>query len=107
MDPEPIAIALGRYLDWSLPRWDHVARLDEMLLLTEAGADVERCVIDAVEDILKRQARIPARRAALESLRRDLPPAAVRGLVGEVRSGRLTGDEMIDRLRDLARVSRA
>ncbi len=104
--PEPIAVALGRYLEWSLPRWDEVARLDEMLLLTEAGADVERCVSAAMEDTLNRQARIPAKRAALDSLR-DRRPAALQGLVDEVRAGQLAGDEMIDRLRDLSRVDRA
>jgi hypothetical protein len=106
VDPEPIAIALGRYLEWSLPRWDEVARLDELLLLTEAGADAARCASAAVEDTLNRQARIPAKRAALESLR-GLGPAAIEGLIDEVRAGQLAGDEMISRLRDLSRVSRS
>lgn len=104
--PEPIGIALGRHLERSLPHWDEVARLDEMLLLTEAGADVERCVGAAMQDTLSRQARITAKRAALESLQ-GLAAAAIEGLVDEVRTGRLAGDDLIDRLRDLSRVNRA
>lgn len=103
--PEPIGIALGRHLERSLPHWDEVARLDEMLLLTEAGADVERCVGAAMQDTLSRRARIPAKRAALESLQ-GLDAAKIEGLVDAVRTGRLAGGDLIDRLRDLSRVNR-
>lgn len=103
--PEPIGLALGRYLESSLPRWDEVARLDEMLLLTDAAPEISRSVATAVEDNLRRHPRIPAKRSAIEALS-GLTSSAIEDLVNEVRAGRLVGEQLIERLRALSQVYR-
>jgi hypothetical protein len=101
-EPEPFGLALGRHLERSLPRWDEIARLDEMLVL---GGDDEiaATVGSAVEARRSRPARIPAKRAALAGLA-DLDPGAVVAVVEDVRAGRLAGDELLGRIRRLAGV---
>jgi hypothetical protein len=99
--PEPLELALGRYLEGSLPRWDEVARLDEMLIFTGAEDVVASSAREALNDILSRSARLPAKKTALEQLR-DFPPTPVESVVNEVRLGRLASDGLLQRLRELS-----
>jgi hypothetical protein len=101
--PEPFGLALGRYLERSIPRWDRIARLDEMLVLAHEQDDLAATVARARHDRLERAVRIPAKRAALRALR-ALPSEHVVAVVNDVRAGRLHGDELLGRIRELSEV---
>jgi hypothetical protein len=100
-DPEPFTIALGRHLERSLPRWDEIARLDEMLVLTRDERDLVTAVGRVVADRLGRPARIPTKRAALAELA-PLTAGAVAEVIEDVQSGLLAGDDLLGRIRGLA-----
>jgi hypothetical protein len=103
LSPEPFGLALGRYLEGSLPRWDEIARLDEMLVLTRDDDDLTALVGEAVHDHLDRPVRITAKRAALQALR-ALPSSDVVAVVNDVRAGHVGGDDLIRRIRGLSEV---
>jgi hypothetical protein len=100
-EPEPFTIALGRHLERSLPRWDEIARLDEMLVLTRDERDLVAAVGRVVTDRLGRPARIPAKRAALAELA-PLTATAVAEVIEDVQAGLLAGDDLLGRIRGLA-----
>jgi hypothetical protein len=102
-EPEPFAIAVGRHLERTRPRWDEIAHLDEMLVFAPDPDDVAATIERVITDRLRRPVRIPARRAALAALD-ELDSAAVVAVVDEVRAGGLGGDELLDRIRVLAGV---
>jgi len=100
--PEPLALALGRYLEGSLPRWDEIARLDDMLVFTHTDEDIAAAVRESLNDNLDRSVRIPAKKTALEHLR-NLPSGSLESAVNEVRAGRLAGDDLLQRLREVSK----
>jgi hypothetical protein len=105
-EPEPFGLALGRHLERSLPRWDEIARLDEMLVLAHDARDIVESAERALREGLGRAVRIPARREAQASLR-ALPADAVVAVVEDVRTGELRGDELIRRIRVLSEMGAA
>jgi len=100
--PEPLGLALGRYLQGSLPRWDEIARLDDMLVSTHTDEDVTAAVWESLNDHLNRSVRIPAKRTALEHLR-NLPSGSLESAVNDVRAGRLAGDGLLQRLHEVSK----
>lgn len=99
--PEPLELALGRYLARSLPQWDEVARLDDLLLLSEADQDISRSVQKALTDTLNRNVKIPARKKALTELAR-LSEESLEAVIREVRELQLSGENLIRRLREIS-----
>lgn len=99
--PEPLELALRRHLEKSLPRWDAVAPLDELLLLAQADEDVDAAAGEAMRDNLGRTARIPAKKRALASLA-DLDGELLISVLQDVRAGRLAGENLVGRLREIA-----
>lgn len=99
--PEPLELALRSYLEKSLPRWDEIARLDELLLLAHADEDITASVSEALSANLGRTAQIAAKKRAL----RDLESLAARpfeAVLVEVRARRLVGQDLIQRLREIS-----
>jgi len=99
--PEPLELALRRHLEKSLPRWDAVAPLDELLVLAQADEDVDAAAGEALRDNLGRTARIPAKKRALASLA-DLDGELLISVLQDVRAGRLAGENLVGRLREIA-----
>lgn len=98
--PEPLELALGRHFERSLPRWDEIAKLDEMLVLKDTDDEIA----GAVREILtkKRTAQIPAKKKALEAIR-SLSAEPFEDLLRDVRAGRLNGEDLIERLGRISR----
>lgn len=99
--PEPLGLALGRYLEGSLPRWDDVARLDDILMFNHAEEEIAAAVSESLDHHLNRSVKIPAKKTALEELG-NLPPDLVASVVVEVRAGALAGDNLVQRLREVS-----
>ena len=99
--PEPLELALRRYLERSLPRWDEIARMDEFLLFAGADDDVADSVSEALRRNLGRVARIHAKKVALGQLK-GLSADRVESILHDVRSGRLASEGLIARLRELS-----
>lgn len=102
--PEPLELALGRYLEETLPRWDEVARLEDVLRDGDGDQEVGAAVYAAMKSNLNRTFKIPSKAKALEELQ-NLPLTAVQSVVTEIREGRLVGDELIQRVREVSDVS--
>lgn len=103
MSPEPLALALGRYLEASLPRWDEITPLDQALVFAHAEEEIPGLVRDSFNKTLNRPVRIPAKKTALQQLQ-DLSPMTIGSVVNEVRAGQLARDTLIERIREVSEV---
>jgi hypothetical protein len=102
--PEPLELALGRYLDETLPRWDEVARLEDVLRDGDGEKEVGAAVYAAMKSNLSRTFKIPAKSKALEELQ-DIPLTTIQSVVTEIRESRLFGDGLIERVSEVSDVS--
>jgi hypothetical protein len=99
--PEPLGIALGRHFERCLPEWERVADLEELLGLGDlsmAAADVSAAQIAVA---LQAKPRLAHKKESLRALS-ALDSSAIAAVVVEVQSGRLAGDELVDRVARLA-----
>lgn len=101
MSPEPLALALGRYLEASLPRWDEITPLNQILVFAHADEEVPALVRDSLNETLSRPVRIPAKKTAFQELQ-GVSPTIIGSVVDEVRAGALAGDALIERIREVS-----
>jgi hypothetical protein len=106
LPPAPLDMTLGRYLELSLPRWDEVTRLDTVLALTGTSGDISASVATAMDANLNRNARISAKKLAVQNLH-GLSRALVEEVVEDVRAGRLRREELISRIGEISREGQA
>jgi hypothetical protein len=99
--PEPLGIAFGRHFDRCLPVWERVADLDELLGLGDLSAAASEVSAAQVAAALRARPRLAHKKEGLRALS-ALEPSAIAALVVEVQSGRLAGDELVDRVARLA-----
>lgn len=99
--PEPLGIALGRHFDRCLPEWERVADLDELLGLGDLSAAASEVSSAQIAVALRAKPRLAHKRESLRALS-ALDSSAIAAVVVEVQSGRLAGDELVDRVARLA-----
>jgi hypothetical protein len=99
--PEPLGIALGRHFDRCLPDWERVADLDELLGLGDLTAAAAEISARQVAEALRAKPRLGYKKESVQALG-ALDPSAIAAVVVEVQSGRLAGDELVDRIARLA-----
>jgi hypothetical protein len=91
---EPLGIALGRYFDRSIPRWDAVTSLPPGDLLEDLGGDSDDIVDATFDSVAKSRPQLSHKRLA-----RDFVAALDHGTVlawaDEVRSGRASGTDIV------------
>lgn len=100
--PEPLSIALGRHFERSLPRWDQVTRLDDLLGHDDAIDEISTVVGAEVHDVLASKPRLNYKKEALRSLQR-LDSDQITDVVTAIQAGRIGGAEIVARLADIAR----
>jgi hypothetical protein len=100
--PEPFVIALSRHFERTLPRWDQVTRLDDLLGAHDAGEQLHEVVATAVRDTLAAKPRLDYKKEALRSLQ-ALDPGRIVELVSDVQRGRLATEELGTRVADLVK----
>jgi hypothetical protein len=99
--PEPLGIALGRHFDRCLPEWERVADLDELLGLGDLNAAASEISSAQIAVALRAKPRLAHKKESLRALS-ALDSSAITAVVAEVQSGRLAGDELVDRVARLA-----
>jgi hypothetical protein len=99
--PEPLGIALGRHFDRCLPEWDRVADLDELLGLGDVSTAAAEVSAAQIAVALQAKPRLAHKKESLRALS-ALDSSAIAAVVVEVQSGRLAGDELVDRVARLA-----
>jgi hypothetical protein len=95
--PQPLALALGRYFDRAIPRWDEVARLDALLEVDAVESDVAIISEQEVIEALSSKPRLAFKKVALSSLR-DLNPSAIASMVEEIQAGHLADGALLSRV---------
>ncbi|MGH3904182.1 MAG: hypothetical protein ACRDTE_08335 [Pseudonocardiaceae bacterium] len=103
--PEPLGIALGRHFDRCLPDWERVADLDELLGLGDLTAAASEISSSQVALALRAKPRLEYKKESLQALS-AIDSSAIAMVVVEVQSGRLAGDELVDRIARLAEAAR-
>lgn len=101
--PEPLGIALGRHFERSVPRWDQVTRLDDLLGDGEAVDEILSVVAHEVREVLAGKPRLPHKKVALRSLQ-DLDPHLIADVVTDIHNGRIEGADLVERLADIAKL---
>lgn len=99
--PEPLGIALGRHFERCLPDWERVADLDELLGLGDLSMAAEQVSAAQIRLALQARPRLSYKKESLRALS-ALDSSAIAAVVVEVQSGRLAGDELVDRVARLA-----
>jgi hypothetical protein len=99
--PEPLGLALGRYFDRCPPDWERVASLEELRGLGDLTETASEISSAQIAEALRAKPRLAHKKEALQSLR-TLDSSAFSAIVVEAQSGRLTGDELFDRITQLA-----
>jgi hypothetical protein len=99
--PEPLGIALGRYFDQWLPDWERVADLDELLGLDDLTVAVSEISSAQLAEALLSKPRLAYKKESVRALG-SLDSSAIAAVVVDVHSGRLAGEELVDRLARLA-----
>lgn len=99
--PEPLAIALGRHFERCLPEWERVADLDELLGLGDLNMAAVKVSAEQVAVALRAKPRLAHKKESLRALS-TLDSSAIAAIVVDVQSGRLAGDELVDRVARLA-----
>jgi hypothetical protein len=99
--PEPLGIALGRHFDRSLPAWERVTVLDELLGLGDLTTAASEISAAQVASALRAKPRLAHKKESLRTLSK-IDPSAIAAVVVEVQSRRLAGDELVDRIARLA-----
>lgn len=100
--PEPLGIALGRHFERSLPRWDQVTRLDDLLGDGESVDEILGVVAHEVREVLAGKPRLSHKQLALRSLQ-DLDPRLIADVVTDIHNGRIDGADIVERLTDIAK----
>jgi hypothetical protein len=99
--PEPLGIALGRYFDQWLPDWERVADLDELLGLDDLTVAVAEISSAQLAEVLRSKPRLAYKKESVRALG-SLDSSAIAAVVVDVHSGRLAGEDVVDRLARLA-----
>ncbi|MDH6215281.1 hypothetical protein M2283_002585 [Streptomyces pseudovenezuelae] len=101
MLPEPLGLALGRFFERRLPRWDRVADFD-VLPDTAAVDAVAREVTEAqIAQALRAKPRLEYKKEGQLALG-NLDAAELAALVVSVQTGGLMPDDFVDRLAEMA-----
>lgn len=99
--PEPLGIALGRHIDRCLPEWERVANLDELLALGDLSTAASEISSAQIALALRAKPRLAYKKESLTTLR-ALDSSAIAAIVVGVQSRRFSGDELVDRVAQLA-----
>lgn len=97
---EPLGVALGRYFDRSIPRWDAVASLPRGELFDEVGFDPSTIVDSVFRSVAASRPQLTHRRQARDFVAALDPSIAVEWAEG-VRQGRTGGDDVASAIRVL------
>lgn len=98
---EPLSLALSRFFEQRLPRWDRVAAAD--IFATVEGLDTEAAtVLDAeIATALRVRPRLEFRKAGQRVLA-EIDPARLVSLVVAVQTGERDPDELVEELTEMA-----
>ena len=99
--PEPLVLALGRFFEQRLPRWDRVAAAD--IFTAMDGLDTEAAeVLDAqIASALRARPRLEFRKDGQRVLA-EIDRAHMVSLVVAVQAGDLAPDELVEELTEIA-----
>lgn len=89
-----LGIALGSYLDRSIPDWDAVSSLPREDLLDELGADTITVVSDAFRAVAVSRPHLDHKRKARDFVT-TVEPATVVAWADDIRSGRRSGSDVV------------
>jgi hypothetical protein len=90
-------LCLSHYFQQRLPRWDRVARLDDLLNLGDPARDALDVTRAEVDRALGARPRLQYKRAAQQALR-DVDPATMAVLIAAVQTGDIDGDLLTQRV---------
>jgi hypothetical protein len=91
---DQLGIALGSYLDRSIPNWDAVSSLPREDLLDELGADTITVVSDAFHTVAVSRPHLDHKRKARDFVA-TVDPASVVAWADDIRSGRRSGSDVV------------
>jgi hypothetical protein len=90
----PLGIALGSYLDRSMPNWDAVSSLPREDLLDELGADTVAEVSDVFTTVAASRPNLEHKRQARDFVA-DVDPAVVVAWADDIRAGRKAAEDVV------------
>ncbi|HEV2887595.1 MAG TPA: hypothetical protein VGX49_11830 [Jatrophihabitans sp.] len=96
-----LEVALGRYFEARLPRWERVAALTDLIDLGDVGADAVAVATTTLASARRMRPRLQHKREAVAALK-ALDPSRIGAVVADVQAGRLGGNALVSRLSALA-----
>jgi hypothetical protein len=99
---EPLALALGRYFDRSIPRWDEVTSLPPADVLEDLAGEAVRIVSEKLEDVAAARPQLPHKRHA-RSFVAGLEPGVFLAWVDAVRAREASGEQLVSEVAELCR----
>lgn len=99
---EPLALALGRHFDRSIPRWDEVTSLPPADVLEDLAGEAVGIVSEKLADVAAARPQLPHKRHA-RSFVAGLDPGIFRAWVDAVRAREASGEQLVSEVTELCR----
>ena len=96
---EPLRLALGRYFERSMPRWDHVAALPAVEVTDDLASEVELVAGETLRRVAVTRPRLPHKQQARDFVA-ECDVAVISGWVDRVRRGDLLGEQLATEIAD-------
>ena len=100
---EPLQIALGRYFERSIPRWDQVSALPAVDLVDDLTSGVEFVAGEVLRRVAATRPRLSHKQQARDFVA-DCGVGVVSGWVDRVRQGDLSGEQLAAEIADVCGV---
>lgn len=99
--PEPLSLALGRFLEQRLPRWDQVAAADVFTAMDGTDAAAADALDAQIDAALRARPRLPFKKDGQRVLA-DMNRRHVASLLVAVQAGDLAPSELVEKLTAMA-----
>ena len=101
---ESFELALTRYFQQRLPRWDRVTGLTELIELGDVESDVRQIVVGEIATALRTRPRLEHKRRAQDSLR-IVDSLALSTMIVKVQTGEVSDIDLVARVCGLAELT--
>jgi len=99
--PEPLDLALGRFCEQRVPRWDQVAAADVFTAVNEIGAEATEVLDRQIEMALRARPRLQFKKEGQRVLAK-INRGRVVSLLASVQAGDLAQDALVEELAEIA-----
>lgn len=100
--PDALNITFDRYFEQRLPRWERVARLDDLLDMGDVSGDAVAITAAEIAIMLRGKPRLAHKKEALKALA-AIDPQTLATVIVEVQAARLAGEDLVARIAGLAK----